>query len=82
MEGLMLKKGLLPLMKKPFNRRRLLELSAGSTIVAAGLNPLSAHAQRADSTSIQLNGSGSGRTFDGIGAISGGGGNSRLLILT
>ncbi len=31
-------------------------------------------------TSITLNGSSGGRTFDGIGAISGGGGNSRLLI--
>jgi hypothetical protein len=56
-------------MKKLFNRRRFLELSAGATIVAAGLSPLSAHAQNAASTSIPLNGSGSGRTFDGIGAI-------------
>lgn len=31
-------------------------------------------------TTINLDGTGSGRTFDGIGAISGGGGNSRLLI--
>ena len=31
-------------------------------------------------TSIRLNGSGTGRTFGGVGAISGGGGNSRLLI--
>ncbi len=31
-------------------------------------------------TGITLNGSGSGRTFDGVGAVSGGGGNSRLLI--
>src|SRR4051794_8433859 len=31
-------------------------------------------------TDITVDGSGAGRTFDGIGAISGGGGNSRLLI--
>lgn len=31
-------------------------------------------------TDITVDGSGTGRTFDGIGAISGGGGNSRLLI--
>ncbi|AEK45067.1 hypothetical protein RAM_32970 [Amycolatopsis mediterranei S699] len=31
-------------------------------------------------TSITINGSSGGRTFDGVGAISGGGGNSRLLI--
>jgi hypothetical protein len=31
------------------------------------------------STTISVNGASSGRTFDGIGAISGGGGNSRLL---
>src|SRR6201995_5062712 len=31
-------------------------------------------------TTITINGTASGRTFDGIGAISGGGGNSRLLI--
>lgn len=36
-------------------------------------------AQAAVSTSITVNGTGPGRTFDGIGAISGGGGNSRLL---
>jgi O-glycosyl hydrolase len=31
-------------------------------------------------TTITINGTASGRTFDGVGAISGGGGNSRLLI--
>ncbi|OLB75089.1 MAG: galactosylceramidase [Actinobacteria bacterium 13_2_20CM_2_71_6] len=34
----------------------------------------------AAATSITINGNASGRTFDGVGAISGGGGNSRLLI--
>lgn len=37
-------------------------------------------AQAATSTSITVDGSGTGRTFDGVGAISGGGGNTRLLI--
>ncbi|MEV0407371.1 ricin-type beta-trefoil lectin domain protein [Actinoallomurus sp. NPDC050550] len=32
------------------------------------------------STSLTINGTGDGRVFDGVGAISGGGGNSRLLI--
>ena len=36
-------------------------------------------AHAAVSTSITVDGSGSGRVFDGVGAISGGGGNSRLL---
>ena len=67
-------------MKKRFNRRKFLEISAGATVAAAGLGNASVFAQAAVSTSITLNGSGSGRTFDGIGAISGGGGNSRLLI--
>src|ERR1700728_3034617 len=35
--------------------------------------------QAAAATAITVNGGSSGRTFDGIGAISGGGGNSRLL---
>jgi hypothetical protein len=48
-------------------------LAAGG-IAAAVATP--AHA----ATSITINGSSSGRTFDGVGAISGGGGNSRLLI--
>src|SRR5215471_12230847 len=34
----------------------------------------------AQNTTIAVNGTQGGRTFDGIGAISGGGGNSRLLI--
>ena len=63
-----------------FNRRRFLVLSAGATVAAAGLGSTPALAQSAVSTSITLNGSGGGRIFDGIGAISGGGGNSRLLL--
>ena len=46
----------------------------------AGLLTVSvAPAHAAATTSITVDGTQSGRTFDGIGAISGGGGNSRLL---
>jgi O-glycosyl hydrolase len=34
----------------------------------------------AATTTVAVNGGATGRTFDGVGAISGGGGNSRLLI--
>ncbi|WP_138357532.1 ricin-type beta-trefoil lectin domain protein [Streptomyces sp. So13.3] len=47
-------------------------------LLAAVLSVTSTPAQAA-TTSIAVDGSQSGRTFDGIGAISGGGGNSRLL---
>ncbi len=68
-------------MKNRFNRRHFLALSAGTAaVVATGLGDIPVAAQTAISTSIILNGKGSGRLFDGIGAISGGGGNSRLLI--
>ncbi|WP_410574719.1 ricin-type beta-trefoil lectin domain protein [Amycolatopsis sp. cmx-4-61] len=50
----------------------VLVLLAASVVVSAG-------AAEAATTSISVNGTQGGRTFDGIGAISGGGGNSRLL---
>ena len=50
-------------------------LVAGS---AAVVTP-QAQAQAQATTSISVNGASAGRTFGGIGAISGGGGNSRLL---
>ena len=54
------------------------------TAVVAGpamatLTSSATRAVAAASTSITVDGTKSGRTFDGIGAISGGGGNSRLL---
>ncbi len=49
-------------------------LLAGGGIVGTGASPAQA------ATSITINGASGGRTFDGVGAISGGGGNSRLLI--
>ena len=48
-------------------------LIAGTTVVI-GSGPAQA------ATTITINGSAAGRVFDGIGAVSGGGGNSRLLI--
>jgi hypothetical protein len=47
----------------------------GSLGLATGAPP----ARAANATTIAVNGASPGRTFDGIGAISGGGGNSRLL---
>src|SRR3954464_2074365 len=49
-------------------------LAAVTAVALAG--PTAAEA----ATTITIDGTHSGRTFDGIGAISGGGGNSRLLI--
>src|SRR5688500_6651629 len=44
----------------------------GARTVGAGLAPAA--------TTITIDGTAAGRTFDGVGAISGGGGNGRLLI--
>ncbi|MEV7076221.1 ricin-type beta-trefoil lectin domain protein [Streptomyces sp. NPDC093990] len=52
---------------------------AGLVLAAGGVVGTTAAPARA-ATSIVLNGTSGGRTFDGVGAISGGGGNSRLLI--
>ncbi|GAB3416133.1 ricin-type beta-trefoil lectin domain protein [Flindersiella endophytica] len=51
---------------------------AGFALTVAGAVAVTQPAQ-ADA-SITINGASGGRTFDGVGAISGGGGNSRLLI--
>ncbi|KND25703.1 ricin-type beta-trefoil lectin domain protein [Streptomyces acidiscabies] len=51
----------------------------GLLLAAGGLvGTVATPAQAA--TSITVNGTSGGRTFDGVGAISGGGGNSRLLV--
>ncbi|MGI5229418.1 ricin-type beta-trefoil lectin domain protein [Actinoallomurus sp. CA-142502] len=49
-------------------------LLAASGVVGTVTTPARA------ATSITVNGASGGRTFDGVGAVSGGGGNSRLLI--
>jgi Glycosyl hydrolase family 59/Ricin-type beta-trefoil lectin domain len=67
------------------HRRRLRHQSTlavlalfGSLLTVLGAAQAQA-ATPAVSTTIAVNGTSAGRTFDGIGAISGGGGNSRLL---
>ncbi len=63
------------------NRRTKLWLALSGVVIAVAavaVNPAAASA--ATTTTINVNGAGSGRVFDGVGAISGGGGNSRLLI--
>ncbi|WP_033262087.1 ricin-type beta-trefoil lectin domain protein [Amycolatopsis vancoresmycina] len=58
--------------------RRLRTAAVAAVVLAAGVVAAAAPAQAA--TSITLDGGSAGRTFDGVGAVSGGGGNSRLLI--
>ncbi|KAA2264220.1 galactosylceramidase [Solihabitans fulvus] len=60
-------------------QRRFPVLAALAVLLGA-LFVLGVPAHAATSTSITVDGGGSGRVFDGIGAISGGGGNSRLLV--
>jgi O-glycosyl hydrolase len=50
------------------------------SLVAGVVHGLGAAPATAATTAISVNGASAGRTFDGVGAISGGGGNSRLLI--
>ncbi|MGI5239859.1 ricin-type beta-trefoil lectin domain protein [Dactylosporangium sp. CA-139066] len=60
-------------------RRGLVALAATS-LLATTLIGLTAEPAGAATTTINVNGGIVGRTFDGVGAISGGGGNSRLLV--
>ncbi|GAA1171910.1 hypothetical protein F4556_006498 [Kitasatospora gansuensis] len=60
--------------------RRLPVAAAVTALVAAlSVGVPATHAVAASATTIAVNGSSPGLTFDGDGAISGGGGNSRLL---
>src|SRR5580692_2176535 len=52
---------------------------AAVCLVVAGVVAVAAPSHAATTTTISANGSSAGLTFGGIGAISGGGGNSRLL---
>src|SRR3954454_10153324 len=61
-----------------FTVRRLLFLLLSTLLATATLVVTAAPAGAA--TTIAVDGGRTGRTFDGVGAISGGGGNSRLLI--
>ena len=58
--------------------RRVRTAILAAVLVAWTVVVAAAPAQAA--TSITINGGSGGRTFDGVGAVSGGGGNSRLLI--
>ncbi|WP_433221209.1 ricin-type beta-trefoil lectin domain protein [Dactylosporangium sp. CS-047395] len=60
--------------------RRGLVALATTSLLATALVGLTAGPAGAATTTINVNGGIAGRTFDGVGAISGGGGNSRLLV--
>jgi len=66
-------------MSKDMDRRRFLGVLGGGAVAAALVGEGVAHAASQASTSITINGKGSGSILDGFGAISGGGGTSRLL---
>ena len=59
--------------------RRVFALLAGFALAVTSALVAVAAPAHAATTGITVNGTQGGRTFDGIGAISGGGGNSRLL---
>src|SRR5882757_4184380 len=65
--------------RRPSTVRRI-AFTAVLTLVAATTAVVTWVAPAQAATTITINGTGAGRTFDGVGAISGGGGNSRLLI--
>ena len=74
-------------MKQPFRQLRqqarpriLIYLVAVLALVAGSLASVVSSAQAAVNTTVAVNGNVVGPSFDGVGAISGGGGNSRLLI--
>ena len=56
--------------------RRLILLAVFSLVAVVAVDVPAGAA----TTTVNVNGASAGRTFDGVGAISGGGGNSRLLI--
>jgi O-glycosyl hydrolase len=60
-------------------RTKLITLASLSALALVA-GAVSAAPAQAATTTISVNGTIVGRTFDGVGAISGGGGNSRLLI--
>lgn len=64
---------------RPRHRYGLLPLAL-ALLLAIAWAPTPAAGAVPHDTSVTIDGSGAGHTFDGIGAISGGGGNSRLLL--
>ncbi len=68
------------IMNWKFISRRSVTAGAAMLLVAAGgVSVATAQSASAATATITVNGTQGGRTFGGIGAISGGGGNSRLL---
>lgn len=71
---------------RPSPMTRLIRIAAVLAVTAASTVAVALHAEAATqpavaaTTAVNVNGAVAGRTFDGVGAISGGGGNSRLLI--
>lgn len=61
------------------SRRRERAMSVLVALLAVAMSLVAGPAARA-ATGITINGGSGGRTFDGVGAVSGGGGNSRLLV--
>ncbi|MET1073916.1 MAG: ricin-type beta-trefoil lectin domain protein [Umezawaea sp.] len=60
--------------------RRFTCLLVGALLAGSSIAVSAGGAAVAATTPVAVNGASTGRTFDGIGAISGGGGNSRLLV--
>src|SRR4051794_20980908 len=70
----------MPKVTRLFLRRtRAAGMTIGVVAAATGIAVAEAAPSEA-ATTITINGGSSGRTFDGVGAVSGGGGNSRLLV--
>ncbi len=68
-------------MSENMDRRRFLgTLAAGTSLAALTSGEGIASAMALANTAITINGGSAGRTFDGVGGLSGGGGTSRLLI--
>ncbi|WP_433887561.1 ricin-type beta-trefoil lectin domain protein [Streptomyces sp. CA-111067] len=68
-----------PLLRRPLRRPAVFVLVALLVSLSLSLGVGTSRAGAAGPTTIAVDGTSAGRTFDGIGAISGGGGNTRLL---
>lgn len=66
-------------MSNDMDRRRFLAVVASASTLAVLGEEGVADAEALVSTAISLNGASAGRTYDGVGGLSGGGGTSRLL---
>src|SRR5205807_9768430 len=66
--------------RRALRRTAIAVLCLTATVAAAAAATVTSASAATVTTTVTINGTSAGRTFDGIGAISGGGGNSRLLI--